>query len=144
MPHRAPPPALTQAASGDDEVMPGRPERGEKQPGEHTCHRGPLCDAPADDGHEHDDDGSGHGCAHSSCQQITCESGCAPCRLAEASDSGPAAGPCTITGPGPLTQVHTCPYDELSGGSAIARSGQDPEKVWRQDAPRRRSPSPTG
>jgi hypothetical protein len=102
-----------QSGSGDDEVISGGRERGGKQPGEHTCHRGPLCAASADDCHEHDDDGGGHGCAHSSCQQIACGSGCAPCCLAGASGSGPAAGPCTTTGPGPLAQVHTCPCGEV-------------------------------
>ena len=100
---------IDQAASGDDEVIPGRPGRGGEQPGEHTCHRGPLCAAWADDGREY----HGHGCDHSSCQEIACESGCAPCCLAGASGSGPAAGPSTTTEPGSLAQVHTCPCGEL-------------------------------
>ena len=103
---------IDQAAPGDEEVISGGRDRGGKQPGEHTCHRGPVCAAWADGGHEHDDDG-GRGCDHSSCQEIACESDCAPCCLAGASGSGPAAGPCTITGPGPAGQVHTCPCGEV-------------------------------
>ena len=104
---------IDQAAPGDGEVMPGRHDREEEeQPGEHTCHRGPLCAAWADDGREYHGDG-GHGCDHSSCQEIACESGCAPCCLAGASGSGPAAGPSTTTGPGSLAQVHTCPCGEV-------------------------------
>jgi hypothetical protein len=102
---------IDQAASGDGEVMPGRHDGGE-EPGEHTCHRGPLCAAQEDDAREYDG-GGGPGCDHFTCQEIVWEYGCAACYLAGASDGGPAAGPSTTTGPGSLAQVHTCPCGEV-------------------------------
>ena len=80
--------------------MPGRDDRGREQ-----ARRAHL---PS----QYDDDG-GPGCGHPTCQEIACESGCAPVLPRGGGRQRPAAGPSTTTEPGSLAEVNTCPCGEV-------------------------------